>query len=668
MKYHNPFLAQIETTMNNIKTKTAIAWLLTGGAALTLGLLSFGGIYVFSPVLGLAISAFVLATVYEAEIYKQNILSAFKKFNYRYLKRHMATKALLEKALAQQINENTLIANDSAFLSDYIKQLKRVAAFEKHHLHKDDKKRKKEELKRLRHMEKWYADLLHNSKGRATDSYTDYEKSAINLLSENEKTALFNKTTRHLWYYRGALAFSVVAGVFWGLGTIYLLAGVLPLIAPLGPAGITVIMIAGAVLAGSAYIFLTYNAITDMINNETVKKIVNRVRNEFRQGNWKKLILYTVATTLVVGLTVTLTVFTAGTWWTVATNSGPILTWLKSNANIVYGVVKAIPSAIMFWVLPAVMGLAALFFNVENASESLESIIKFSKKFKKFFSKLFDKLSKRISLLAATENLAQRLNPIRFLIVLTVVPICSLLFICHLISIAVTADRFPGIPALVTAFVGFLSEFLEDLHYFLPHSHHTHNVKKLTKDRFEGEAGHSHDDDIPSLLVKIVIGITLKPFAVLWDYLASLANSGAPDKLAKKIEQASNTKNKLSFRQAVDKHYGTTYSSLSKRDSQKIELNEELELSTDWQNHHQDFKAQQYIRKHFGSTVIMNRGLAQQKKAIIRTVVNDIKTTGETARDLDVLSRDRYGIFNRSNSTATSRFIEDIRAAATPVS
>ncbi len=49
-----------------------------------------------------------------------------------------------------------------------------------------------------------------------------------------------------------------------------------------------------------------------------------------------------------------------------------------------------------------------------------------------------------------------------------------LLFLGHLISIGLTADRMPGVPAIVSALSGIISEGLEDFHYFF-------NLDKLSK-------------------------------------------------------------------------------------------------------------------------------------------------------------------------------------------
>src|SRR3990167_3092504 len=70
--------------------------LLTLGASLILGLLSFGGMYALWPALVPALTGFFLSVIYEGEIYTQNLERAFEKiFNPNYFKKQLA-KAFLK--------------------------------------------------------------------------------------------------------------------------------------------------------------------------------------------------------------------------------------------------------------------------------------------------------------------------------------------------------------------------------------------------------------------------------------------------------------------------------------------------------------------------------------------------------------------------------------------
>jgi hypothetical protein len=55
--------------------------LLTVGASLVLGLLSFAGFYAIFPYVPFAITSFFLATIYEAQIFDQNITDVLNKLS-----------------------------------------------------------------------------------------------------------------------------------------------------------------------------------------------------------------------------------------------------------------------------------------------------------------------------------------------------------------------------------------------------------------------------------------------------------------------------------------------------------------------------------------------------------------------------------------------------------
>lgn len=88
--------------------------LLTVGASLILGFLSFGGMYALWPVLPLAFAGFALSVAYEGEIYLQNIKGALNKlFKFNYLKNYLAKEYLLNHF------PNTDEENCPQFFKDY---------------------------------------------------------------------------------------------------------------------------------------------------------------------------------------------------------------------------------------------------------------------------------------------------------------------------------------------------------------------------------------------------------------------------------------------------------------------------------------------------------------------------------------------------------------------
>ena len=91
-------------------------YLLTIGASLILGLLSFGGMYALMPLLPLAIGSFALSIGYEGEVYLQNLKGALKKL---FAPNHLLlTHAyqFLQQHFPKNINEKDV----PQFFKDYI--------------------------------------------------------------------------------------------------------------------------------------------------------------------------------------------------------------------------------------------------------------------------------------------------------------------------------------------------------------------------------------------------------------------------------------------------------------------------------------------------------------------------------------------------------------------
>ena len=85
-------------------------FLLTFGASLILGFLSFGGMFALWPILPLAFSAFVLSVAYEGEIYLQNIKGALNKlFKHNHLQRQLANNYLLNNFPITRVSSNYFI-------------------------------------------------------------------------------------------------------------------------------------------------------------------------------------------------------------------------------------------------------------------------------------------------------------------------------------------------------------------------------------------------------------------------------------------------------------------------------------------------------------------------------------------------------------------------------
>jgi len=507
--------------------KKSYVGVLTIGASLGLGLLSFTGIYALVPILGLGIGAFALSVVYESEIYRKNIGHAFNKIiKPDYLRNRLSRELLLKLALDDHNKENQ-------FILTYINQL-RLIENNKHKrlLSEKARKEKYEEEKNLHKLEKQFAKCIFTPDDKLKDmceklsseEQTEFD-SICGLINEKENDFLKNvkaKHRRHQHAYRVAATASVLIAGIASFGFFLMLSSAIPLLP------ITIVI---SLVIGIANGFQIFNASTDIISKGTVQKFFLRVYNKYKQNKLKSALTLTAATIGVVFLASLLTVFVAGTW---------------------FAITSAVVAAPVALSVALFMGVSAFVFNIQNASQSLDSIIEFAGSTKHFFTQVWQKtknacnsvlqtitgVSKEINKHAKKakrkENWLQFVNPFRATYKVATFILQTTLFFAHLVSIAVTADRFPGVPAAVTTIVGFCCEFLEDLHYFTPghghhhhHDHHGHHhenadINHMIKHQLEGGCGHNHGNDIPAKLIRLSMNLTLiKPLSVLWDWGAS---------------------------------------------------------------------------------------------------------------------------------------------------
>lgn len=509
-------------------------YLLTSGASLILGFLSFGGMFALWPVLPLAFTAFVLSVAYEGEIYLQNITGSWNKlFKFKYLERQLAKQFLSEHF------PDTDAKDCPTFFKDYDIQLQRVHAFGDKPLTLASKKLKKYEEKTLADMEKWFSLMLFSGETQGVAPYakaiTTWIKQQQNP-SKEDIVAKKNRDTNNVWRMKG---FSALAGVFMSVGTSYLLIeafSAIPFFATIPFSTWPLFIIPMAAIAGAAYGLLTYNTITEMYNNETLTKWL---KNLSPQENVKK----TALAYCLVTLALVLTICTAGTWWTVIKETRPLFGWMEKLPRFIMGVIN-----------PLITGLSAVIFNLENTHQSLEWIMPTPSKEKVVEShKPMTGHSAHMKTPRRTkkEHFLQKMNPFRFILMLTITPLRLVLFAGHLISIGVTADRLPGVSTLFSAVIGIISEGFEDFHYFFSHGEvfedfhyflhqydeigHQHDsacnhhheqaseVQQLRDARLKKGHGHDHSHDIPTQVIKGLL-TPIYYLAALWDCLSSKLN------------------------------------------------------------------------------------------------------------------------------------------------
>lgn len=628
---------------------------LTMGASLIIGFLSFSGMFTLWPVLPLAFASFGLSVAYEGEVYFQNIKGAWNKlFKRDHLKYQLANDYLLNN-----FPDNTLEDTCPQFYRDYEAQLNLLHQFGHKHLDKSSRAQKTQVEKTLRDMEKWFATQLFADKKETTKTAETYAEKLRAWLAENQQVkqdACKAKFGTQYRIFQGVKVFSILSGLFMGLGTTYLLVealSVIPMFIALPFTTWPLLILPMASIAGIAYGLLTYNAVTDMISNDTLRKWFNSLKNHFtNDGITLQNVFISTTAVLLVALALVLTICTAGTWWTVAKETRPLFTWMGKMPGFVMGVIN-----------PLITGLSAVVFNLQNTSESLELIDTAARKKGSFFTRTFESIKRGFNVLLEQENWLQLLNPFRLLLKITLTPLRILLFLGHLISIGVTADRVPGVPQFLSALFGIISEGFEDFHYFVSpehdhhhheHDHHghgdaehqLHHKKVLRQERLSHNHGHNHDLDLPSQLLKLIF-YPVYFLATSWDYFTSKINS--------------DTRKPLSFNTAWKKQTGV------EKEEAVTRPKNAPQPSVDWQLEQAVFRIEHYKAKHLqqvsiGSDIAKQKinaltGLQEELRGLIPTDHSKIETTLATAKRNPIYNTHR---FFDSGKTETAMFIDEL--------
>lgn len=327
------------------------------------------------------------------------------------------------------------------------------------------------------------------------------------------------------------------------------------------------------------------------------------------------------------------------------------------------------PSFIMGVINPIITGASAIVFNIQNTAESLDMVDEATRSNKNIFQKIYETISNGYQHLRETENWLQIVNPFRILLKLTITPLRILLFMGHLISVAVTSDRMPGVPQILSALVAIISEGFEDAHYFIGHSHEEehdeeyehHNrqrFEKLLKDRLDPESGHDHNMDIPTWILKTVAS-PLYGLAALWDFSASKLNP-SEENHTRNLPSAKIPPT-LSLREAWNKQWG-----VAKEFDVKLNANAERP-SQEWQVEHAVARIEKFQRKHL-KDIVIGRELADKKIVALNQLKEKIhhpekgETLSETLEQAKKQSDyNQHRLFSqKGEKTRTQIFIEEL--------
>ncbi|WP_058387130.1 hypothetical protein, partial [Legionella geestiana] len=450
---------------------TLLRYSLVAGASLIIGFMSFGSMYSLLPLLPLAVVSFIWAVVYEGEIFSQNLRNGFKKlFQKDYLERYLGKQFLARLYQKQHALFDESDTPDSKeaplFFRDYGRALKSLEAFAHQPLNSADKTRKAFIKRTLRDMEYWFAKQVFTARNHPADedeeedsAFVRYRQYMQAFLQDNKQEKWQTLLERRRKMYYATVAFCILVAGFTGLGTTWLLMeafSILPFLAGISGPLLPALIIPMSVFAGIAYGLLTYNNVTDMINNKTVQRWYKKVVEAFQKPSWKSGILV-LSALLLTALAVTLTVFTAGTWWTVAKTATPLFSAMRHIPTIVIGLFT---------------GLGALFFNLENTSETLgmleDAMPEKGNPLQWMWAFIVKTTGENWELLKKTweqESWGQRLNPARALLLISGLPSRLASFIVHMLSMGLGDARTPGVPMVISGTFNVIGEAPE-LHMF----------------------------------------------------------------------------------------------------------------------------------------------------------------------------------------------------------
>lgn len=524
--------------------RSGLTGLLVVGVIAAIGFLSFTGMLVLSPVILFAILTFIAVAAIEGEVYAQSIKAALKKL----FKRNHLKDAISLRKLNRLAKENKKKPDNekSAFLTDYqayLDQYEKLKA-EKEKLGWfyvwwfEEAKDLRDQLKAVKQQLKWRRShfkhfLFEDIKGDPLE-----QNSIINAFKNSSSATLLLKITQRTRLSYLCFAASMIAGI--GMGFVFLSVAPESIIATATffgialsagafPLVVTVMLYALAIVAAAGYMMLIYHALTDMLQNKTFKQWWKGLKAFFDTPKpgidlpfvVKRCFMF-IGVLLVVGLAIFATVVTAGTWWGAA----------KVGAAFIPVVSEWLSGAAV-----AIMGLTGLLFGLHNSITSVKQISHFSWK---SIKNQFRDLRKKIENYFETENLGQKLNPFRAIIVMIEIPFKLLAFLGHLVSTGVAGDRFEPVSPLLSAIVGATNDGLVDFHFVFPdnHDHHHHHSDdphdkkeklKTKSDSFSkwlayDDESHAHSHtDIPGKFLFIALS-PLYFLSALVDFVCSQFN------------------------------------------------------------------------------------------------------------------------------------------------
>jgi hypothetical protein len=479
------------------KTKAlryVVATFLTMGTVLSVGFLSFSGLWIIYPYIIPAILAFFLSGVVEGKVFGTGIFKGLARLKLLSSKapRHLFILELNQLIKHKQERNKDWIDGQCEFLKnywmqrEYYKSLKKVS-------HVDESKLK-EAKKRLEELKDYFYQQINDNNFKGNE-----------FLSENLKDAgihLLKSAKRSVGFLRFFWIVCILVGVASGFVTAFAVheAITVGLALSLSATALAAIVWPIAIFAAIGATFLLYYAITDIVKNDAIAKALNKtvelfkrkLDNDIKEPLGAYLVRCLALSLVVVGI-VSLTLFataaSGGTCWIIM-RKGIVLLVPKVPIFVAYCTsVILIP---INFATDLIYGFSTTIQTINNLKGLISAIVEAIKhpmqKSKAFFFNIKEDLSK----VKTQESWGQFFNPFRILSKLIISPLQSLFFIGHLISIGLTTDRFFNVPPVLVASVCASSEGLQDLSFLTTEDGHCHDHNHNDGHDHNQHDGHDH--------------------------------------------------------------------------------------------------------------------------------------------------------------------------------
>ncbi len=465
-----------------MKIKTSIRkfllLILTIAATLSVGFLSFVGMYAIFPQLLLCGAAFGLAAAFEGQVNKEGIGAALKRmFDPDRLKVRIV-RHYLDDLVAQEkkLKKSALVAEfrfaNNKFYQDYRQQKKYIKSLEKYiedlkarkssflrgfeSVERDKLQREidlqqaeyKKAKKRLQNLQIFFSKKLHHP----SKNPNEIEKAVANLLGGGKAGALKKEIKRKALAIKLSWLLDIGIGASSGFATLSAMQTGIAMFSVLSfiPGGF---LLGLAIAAGLGYALLIYQNISDMIQDYKKSWIsyFNKREKESRAGQVLRCSVAIVGVVLALAVTFA----TAGTWYKLVKDGAKIAGFIDKVASTLRDVF------LISMVLPSVI------FNTKNSVESVDKLSKV--KYREFLAKKWSEVVCAWN----TENIVRFINPFRAIEKTISFLGFSLLFKSHSVSIGVGASQveagfipsMPTISPVLVASVGACNETLTDANY-----------------------------------------------------------------------------------------------------------------------------------------------------------------------------------------------------------